>query len=82
VVVGGEFKGTVMGDVKYDQDGLALWESTANEWWDRKQMLVYPFVPGAWKVRLAPTWGSLSMKIQPAVTNNKLARDIPAVLAG
>jgi branched-chain amino acid transport system substrate-binding protein len=55
-VVGGEFKGTVMGDVKYDQDGVALCESTGNQWWDGKQMLVYPFVPGAWKVRLAPPW--------------------------
>jgi branched-chain amino acid transport system substrate-binding protein len=55
-VVGGEFKGTVMGDVKYDSTGVALFDSTGNQWWDGKQTLVYPFVPGAWKVRMAPPW--------------------------
>ena len=55
-IAGGEFKGTVMGDVKYDKDGLALCESTGNQWWDGKQMLAYPFVKGAWKTRLAPPW--------------------------
>lgn len=55
-VAGHEFKGTVMGDAKYDEDGVALCESTGNQWWDGKQMLVYPFVEGGWKVRLAPPW--------------------------
>ena len=55
-VWGGEFKGTVMGDVKYDKTGVALFESTANQWWDGKQMLVYPFVKGAWKLKMAPPW--------------------------
>jgi branched-chain amino acid transport system substrate-binding protein len=55
-VAGGEFKGTVMGDVKYDQDGIALFESTGNQWWDGRQKLVYPAVEGSWKLRLAPPW--------------------------
>ncbi len=55
-VVGGEFKGTVMGDVKYDNTGVALSESTGNQWWDGKQVLVYPFVQGGWKVRIPPPW--------------------------
>ena len=55
-IAGGEFKKTVMGDVKYGQDGVALCESTANQWWDGKQMLAYPFVKGAWKIRMAPPW--------------------------
>ena len=45
-----------MGNVKYDKDGLALCESTGNQLWDGKQMLVYPFVKDVWKVRLAPPW--------------------------
>lgn len=55
-VVSNEFKGTVMGDVKYDADGVALCESTASQWWDGKQQLVYPFSEKAWKLRLAPPW--------------------------
>jgi branched-chain amino acid transport system substrate-binding protein len=51
-----EFKGTVMGDVKYNPDGTAAFAPTANQWWDGKQMLVYPFFENSWKVRLAPPW--------------------------
>lgn len=55
-VVNNEFKGTVMGDVKYDQDGVALCSSTGNQWWDGKQQLVYPISENSWKVRVAPPW--------------------------
>jgi len=51
-----EFKGTVMGDIKYQPDGTAAFPATANQWWDGKQKLVYPFFDGAWKVKLAPSW--------------------------
>lgn len=49
-----EFKGTVMGDVKYGADGIAFYVNTGNQWWDGRQRFVYPFVKGRWKVTLAP----------------------------
>ncbi len=52
-----EYKGTVMGDLKFDDIGLALFSSTANQWWDGKQMLFYPPVKGGYKLKLAPPWG-------------------------
>ncbi|MBN1106476.1 MAG: amino acid ABC transporter substrate-binding protein [Deltaproteobacteria bacterium] len=51
-----EFKGTVMGDIKYRPDGTAAYHATANQWWDGKQMLAYPFLKDGWKVKLAPPW--------------------------
>jgi len=45
-----------MGDVKYDQDGIALFNSTGNQWWEGKQRLVYPAVQDGWKLKLAPAW--------------------------
>lgn len=53
----GEYKNTVMGDLKFDANGLALFSSTANQWWDGKQMLFYPAVKGGYKLKLAPPWG-------------------------
>jgi branched-chain amino acid transport system substrate-binding protein len=52
-----EYKGTVMGDLKFDNIGLALFSSTANQWWDGKQMLFYPAVKGGYQLKLAPAWG-------------------------
>ncbi len=52
-----EYKQTVMGDLKFDETGLALFSSTANQWWDGKQMLFYPAVAGGYKLKLAPGWG-------------------------
>ena len=52
-----EYKGTVMGDLKFDENGLSLITSTANQWWNGKQMLIYPAVKGGWKLRMAPDWG-------------------------
>ena len=54
-VLTNEFE-TVMGKVKYNKDGVAVFLSTASQWWDGKQMLVYPFDRAAWKVKLAPPW--------------------------
>ncbi len=52
-----EYKGTVMGDLKFNEIGLALFSSTANQWWDGKQMLFYPPVKGGYQLKLAPPWG-------------------------
>lgn len=54
-VLANEFE-TVMGKVKYNKDGVATFVSTASQWWDGKQMLVYPFDRTTWKVKLAPPW--------------------------
>jgi branched-chain amino acid transport system substrate-binding protein len=54
-VFGHEFKGTVMGDVKYDKDGFALIASLGMQWYQGQQKLVYPFFKGGWKTKLAPT---------------------------
>jgi len=51
-----EFKGTAMGDIKYNPDGTALLKITANQWWDGELMLVYPFIEGGWKLKLATPW--------------------------
>jgi branched-chain amino acid transport system substrate-binding protein len=56
-VFNGTFKGTVMGDLVFKPNGLALFESTASQWWDAKQMLVYPFGKGTWKLKMMPPWG-------------------------
>ncbi|MBN1983526.1 MAG: ABC transporter substrate-binding protein, partial [Chitinivibrionales bacterium] len=52
-VVGKKFTGTVMGDVKYDAKGVALFEAIANQWVDGKRVLIYPFA-GASKMKLIP----------------------------
>ncbi len=53
-VFGGEFKGTVMGDVKFNDKGLAFKSHIALQWWNGERMPVYPQVPGLWDVKLAP----------------------------
>ncbi len=47
---------TVMGKVKYDANGVATFVSTAHQWWDGKQMTVYPFKSTNYKIKLAPPW--------------------------
>ena len=51
---GGEFKGTVMGDVKFNDKGLAFKPLIALQWWNGERMPVYPPVPGVWAAKLAP----------------------------
>ena len=51
-----EFKGTVMGDIKYDPDGTAGTPIAAGQWLNGKQKLVYPFFEGISKVKVAPSW--------------------------
>lgn len=56
-IVSNEFKDTLMGDVKYDENGYAVMEVGANQWWNGDQELIYPIVPGVSKpLRLAPPW--------------------------
>ena len=55
-VLTNEFKGTTMGDIKYNPDGTALFKAILCQWWDGKQRLVYPFSNDTWKLRLAPPW--------------------------
>ena len=47
---------TVMGPVKYAENGHAVFRAVAAQWWDGKQMLVYPSNYAIWKVKLAPPW--------------------------
>jgi branched-chain amino acid transport system substrate-binding protein len=54
-VLDNEFE-TVNGKVKYDKDGVAVFTSTASQWWNGKQMTVYPFKWSKYKIKLAPPW--------------------------
>jgi len=54
-VLDNEFE-TVNGKVKYDKDGVAVFTSTASQWWNGKQMTVYPFDWSKYKTKLAPPW--------------------------
>ena len=54
-VLDNEFQ-TVMGKVKYDANGVATFVSTAHQWWDGKQMTVYPFKSTNYKIKMAPPW--------------------------
>lgn len=47
---------TVMGKVEYDQNGVATFVSTGSQWWNGKQMTVYPFEWTKYKIKLAPPW--------------------------
>lgn len=51
-VVGGEFKGTMMGDVKYNEKGLAFTPFLALQWWNSERMPVYPQKPDVWKLKM------------------------------
>lgn len=47
---------TVMGPLKYDENGHAGFPAVAAQWWDGKQMLVYPHNYTTRTVELAPPW--------------------------
>ncbi|MBW1775574.1 MAG: amino acid ABC transporter substrate-binding protein [Deltaproteobacteria bacterium] len=55
-VIGGEFKGTVMGDVKYGPDGSAGFQIGTFQWWNGKQRQVYPFFKDSWKTKVMTPW--------------------------
>jgi branched-chain amino acid transport system substrate-binding protein len=51
-VFGGEFKETMMGDVKYNEKGLAFKPLIAMQWWNGERMPIYPPNPKVWKLKL------------------------------
>ncbi len=53
-VFGHEFKGTIMGDVKFDEKGLAFSPLLAMQWWNGERMPLFPANP-AWTYKPAPT---------------------------
>jgi branched-chain amino acid transport system substrate-binding protein len=55
-VLSTEFKGTVMGDIKYNPDGTAVFPLPGFQWKDGLLQRVYPFIEGASKVMVAPPW--------------------------
>ncbi len=48
---------TVMGPVKYQHNGVAIFVNTASQWMNGKQELVYPFKWARATVKPAPPWG-------------------------
>lgn len=53
-----EFKDTVVGDLKFDQTGFALFDSVATQWWHGKHQLIFP--NGNWTYKPAPPWDKRS----------------------
>jgi branched-chain amino acid transport system substrate-binding protein len=51
-----EFNGTVMGDIKYNPDGTAVFPLAGFQWNNGVLQRVYPFIEGASKVMVAPPW--------------------------
>lgn len=51
-VFGGEFKGTVMGDVKYNEKGLASMQFLGLQWWKGDRQPVYPPIEGGPKIQV------------------------------
>ena len=54
IVFGGEFKGTVNGDIKFNEKGLAETKSIALQWWDGERMPVWLQVKKVWKLKMIP----------------------------
>ncbi len=46
-----EFKGTMMGDIKFNEKGLCFVPSLALQWWDGQRMPVYP-PSKTWKLKM------------------------------
>ncbi len=53
-VFGGDFKGTLIGDVKFDGKGLAVTDSVALQWWKGERVPIWPPVKGVSKLRMMP----------------------------
>jgi branched-chain amino acid transport system substrate-binding protein len=51
-VFGGEFKGTMVGDVTYSEKGMAFKPLIAMQWWNGERMPVYPSVPDLWQLKM------------------------------
>lgn len=48
-----EFKGTTMGDVKFNEKGLSFVPSLALQWWNGQRMPVYPATK-TWQLKMMP----------------------------
>jgi branched-chain amino acid transport system substrate-binding protein len=55
-VLTNEFKGTVMGDIKYGDNNVAIHLSTAHQWNKGYQELSYPIIEGGWKTQAMKPW--------------------------
>jgi branched-chain amino acid transport system substrate-binding protein len=53
-MLGSEFKGTMMGDLKFDDKGNCILPSLALQWWNGERMPIYPPLKTGWKVKLMP----------------------------
>ena len=47
---------TVMGPVKYDEKGIALFNAPDFQWFNGKQELIFPLELAKWKVKPIPPW--------------------------
>ncbi len=45
---------SVMGPMKYNEEGMAVHPPTGFQWWDGVQQLIFPFFEDGWKVKLPP----------------------------
>lgn len=75
-VLDGKFE-TVMGPVKYGEDGVAIFTSTASQWWDGKQQMVYPLEFSNWKLKLA-----LDLSIEYAKAFNAEVLIVTSLIGG
>jgi branched-chain amino acid transport system substrate-binding protein len=55
-VLENDFKGTVMGDVKYGKDNVAIHLCTGHQWHDGYQELSFPMLEGGWKTQAIKPW--------------------------
>ncbi len=54
VVYNGDFKGTALGEIKFNAKGVARTECLALQWWNGERMPVWPAVPSVWKLKMIP----------------------------
>jgi branched-chain amino acid transport system substrate-binding protein len=45
---------SVMGPMKYNEEGMAVHPPTGFQWWDGVQQMIFPFFEDGWKVKLPP----------------------------
>lgn len=51
-----QFQGTVLGDIRYTPDGVAIIPCTANQWWNGEPKWFYPFGERSWQLKLMLPW--------------------------
>jgi len=47
---------TVMGSIKYDEKGIALFNAPDFQWWNGKQELIFPLEQASYKAKAMPAW--------------------------